>query len=209
MDAWPLLALLLATGLAMETAMPIYFKFALVAVLVALAWRPQALWGQEESLLPERVAFMSADGHTELVGYVYRPPAIPGARVPAVVMMHGRAGAYSERAHGVYDASTLSLRHKAWGREWAEAGYVAILVDGFGPRGYAQTSGDGATRQAPKQTKPLPEGYVPDLAKPDRDNKDVQANAQWLADREKIRNTVLSYSHLFDERNFEEWNAGF
>jgi len=26
-----------------------------------------------------------------------------------------------------------------------------------------------------------------------------------LADREKIRNTVLSYSHLFDERNFDEW----
>jgi carboxymethylenebutenolidase len=38
----------------------------------------------------------------------------------------------------VYDASTLSLRHKAWGRRWTEAGYVALLVDGFGPRGYPQ-----------------------------------------------------------------------
>ena len=38
------------------------------------------------------------------------------------------------------------------------------------------------------QPKPLPEGYVPDLAKPDRANKDVQANAQFLADPEKIRN---------------------
>jgi hypothetical protein len=32
---------------------------------------------------------------------------------------------------------------------------------------------------------------VPDLAKPDRANKDVQANAQFLADPEKIRN----YAH--------------
>jgi dienelactone hydrolase len=55
-----------------------------------------------------------------------------------VVMMHGRAGAYSSRANGVYDATTLSKRHQAWGRLWAEAGYVALMVDGFGPRGYPQ-----------------------------------------------------------------------
>src|SRR5205085_5448265 len=59
-----------------------------------------------------------------------------GARVPAVVMMHGRAGAYSTAAKGVFQASTLSQRHQTWGREWANKGYLAILVDGFGPRGY-------------------------------------------------------------------------
>jgi carboxymethylenebutenolidase len=57
-------------------------------------------------------------------------------RAPAVVMMHGRAGAYSSLADGRYDASTLSQRHQMWGRFWAAQGYVAILVDGFGPRGY-------------------------------------------------------------------------
>jgi dienelactone hydrolase len=62
---------------------------------------------------------------------------MPAPRVPAVVMMHGRAGAYSSLA-GVYDASTLSQRHKLWGRLWSEQGYVAVLVDGFGPRGYPQ-----------------------------------------------------------------------
>lgn len=87
---------------------------------------------------PERLTFPSADGHTTLVGYLYKPAVMPAGRVPAVVMMHGRAGAYSELANGVFDASTLSLRHKAWGGEWAEAGYVALLVDGFGPRGYPQ-----------------------------------------------------------------------
>jgi dienelactone hydrolase len=87
---------------------------------------------------PERVTFLSADRKTTLVGYVYAPEGSHAARVPAVVMMHGRAGAYSTRANGVYDASTLSKRHQAWGRLWAEAGYVAVMVDGFGPRGYAQ-----------------------------------------------------------------------
>src|SRR5262245_24859009 len=107
---------------------------ACAALLIALTL-PSAL-ARAEDPMPERVSFMSADGRTRLVGYLYRPMAMAAARVPAVVMMHGRAGAYSERANGVYDASTLSLRHKAWGGEWAEAGYIALLVDGFGPRGY-------------------------------------------------------------------------
>jgi dienelactone hydrolase len=88
--------------------------------------------------LPERVTFLSADHTTTLVGYVYTPEGARAASVPAVVMMHGRAGAYSRRANGVYDATTLSKRHQAWGRIWAEAGYLAVMVDGFGPRGYPQ-----------------------------------------------------------------------
>ena len=86
--------------------------------------------------LPERVTFASADGHTTLVGYVFMPEGPHAAKVPAVVMMHGRAGAYSSAADGRYDASTLSKRHQEWGRIWAQQGYLAILVDGFGPRGY-------------------------------------------------------------------------
>lgn len=86
--------------------------------------------------LPERVTFRSGDERTELTGYVFRRmPPTPG-RLPAVVMMHGRAGAYSTRAGGRFEASTLSRRHKAWGAIWAQAGYLALLVDGFGPRGY-------------------------------------------------------------------------
>jgi len=86
--------------------------------------------------LPERVTFVSADGRTTLVGYVYAPETPDAARTPAVVMMHGRAGAYSSAAQGQYDASTLSKRHQQWGHIWAQQGYLAILVDGFGPRGY-------------------------------------------------------------------------
>jgi dienelactone hydrolase len=89
-----------------------------------------------EDGLPERVTFPSADNTTTLLGYVFRPAHPGAAQVPAVVMMHGRAGAYSSAANGRYDASTLSQRHQMWGRLWAERGYIAILVDGFGPRGH-------------------------------------------------------------------------
>jgi dienelactone hydrolase len=85
---------------------------------------------------PERVTFPSADGKTTLVGYLFVPAQGGAQRRPGVVMMHGRAGAYSSLARGVYDATTLSRRHRGWGELWAAQGYVALLVDGFGPRGY-------------------------------------------------------------------------
>src|SRR5215831_5650330 len=88
--------------------------------------------------VPERVTFPSDDGHTTLIGYLFVPAHPVAGRAPAVVMMHGRAGAYSTNAKGRYDATTLSRRHMAWGELWAAQGYIALLVDGFGPRGYAQ-----------------------------------------------------------------------
>ncbi len=88
--------------------------------------------------LAERVSFLSADGTTMLIGYVFKPQGPHAARVPAVVMMHGRAGAYSSAADGDYGATTLSRRHQQWGHLWAQQGYLAVLVDGFGPRGYPQ-----------------------------------------------------------------------
>ncbi len=103
-----------------------------------------------EESVPERVTFLSRDGKTSLIGYVFLPKGAAGAKFPAVVMMHGRAGPYSEKAK-VYDASTLSLRHKAWGREWADDGYVAILVDGFGPRGYPQGFPRGSYESRPAE----------------------------------------------------------
>jgi dienelactone hydrolase len=83
---------------------------------------------------PETVHFLSADGVTRLTGYLFLPNA-PGRR-GAVVMMHGRHGAYSSLAHGVYTAETLTKRHQEWGHFWAERGYVGLHVDSFGPRGH-------------------------------------------------------------------------
>jgi len=90
----------------------------------------------ERTVIPDKVTFPSADQKTTLVGYVFRPPQAGAERLPAVVMMHGRAGAYSQLANGTYDATTLSKRHKFWGETLAHEGYIAMLVDGFGPRGY-------------------------------------------------------------------------
>lgn len=83
----------------------------------------------------EAVEFPSRDGKTEVKGYVFKAEDAP-ATAPAVVMMHGRSGAYSSLAKGEYDAATLSARHKAWGRLLARRGYVALMVDDFGPVGY-------------------------------------------------------------------------
>ncbi|MDP1536828.1 MAG: prolyl oligopeptidase family serine peptidase [Burkholderiales bacterium] len=96
------------------------------------------LWsGGSGAATPEPVHFSSADGQTQLTGYVFLP-AKPGPH-PAVVMLHGRGGPYSSLKRGQYTADALTLRHKMWGNFWAGQGYLALHVDSFGPRGF----GDG------------------------------------------------------------------
>jgi carboxymethylenebutenolidase len=106
-------------------------------LLIAFAVMLSAFSARADAI-PERVVFPSADGRTMLIGYLFAPAHRSSGLAPAVVMMHGRAGAYSTSANGRFDAGTLSRRHVAWGNLWAEQGYIALLVDGFGPRGYPQ-----------------------------------------------------------------------
>lgn len=85
----------------------------------------------------ERVTFRSMDEpRTELTAYLFRPRTPVQGDAPAVVLMHGRAGAYSSLANGVYDETTLTQRHRYWAEYWAERGYYALIVDSFGPRGH-------------------------------------------------------------------------
>jgi dienelactone hydrolase len=88
----------------------------------------------------ETVKFMSSDGKNMINGYVFTTEG-GAAKKPAIVMVHGRSGAYSSLADGVYNADSLSSRHKMWGRMWARHGYVAIMVDDFGPLGYPKGFG--------------------------------------------------------------------
>ena len=92
---------------------------------------------------PETVYFPSADGRTQLVGYLFAPQS--AGPHPAVVMLHGRAGPYSSNINegctlvarnnsSPCNASSLSKRHAAWGVYWADHGYLALLPDSFGPR---------------------------------------------------------------------------
>src|ERR1700742_3107905 len=87
---------------------------------------------------PATVYFPSADGKTQLVGYLFMPQA-PGPH-PAVVLLHGRGGPYSlnnnkectlvaEGTQSPCNASTLSKRHQSWGEYWAAHGYIALLPD--------------------------------------------------------------------------------
>jgi len=115
--------------------MPEILKIAVLAVMMYVC-------GAAAAEVPETVQFPSADGHTRLTGYVFLPRQA-GPR-PAVVMLHGRAGAYSSLKRGRHDAGALTLRHRMWGRFLADRGYLAILVDSFGPRGH----GDGFGRHS-------------------------------------------------------------
>ncbi len=95
------------------------------------------------------VHFESEDRKTRLAGYLFEPAG--NGPHAAVVMLHGRAGPYSSLAKGVYNATTLSKRHKEWGEFWSQRGYLALLVDSFGPRGYAQGFPAGSYESRPNE----------------------------------------------------------
>jgi dienelactone hydrolase len=122
----------------------------MTARLICLLLIALALSSAASAETPATVYFASADGRTELVGYLFSP-AGRGPH-PAVVMLHGRAGPYSTNVNGdctlvaranksACNAETLSKRHRTWGEYWATRGYLALLVDSFGPRGKAHGFG--------------------------------------------------------------------
>ena len=100
--------------------------------------------------VPETVYLSSADGRTEIVGYLFKPA--PSGRHPAIVLLHGRGGPYSTNVNASCtqvgrsnkspcNAATLSKRHRMWGEYWASRGHLALLIDSFGPRGKAHGFG--------------------------------------------------------------------
>ncbi|RTL43327.1 MAG: dienelactone hydrolase family protein [Burkholderiales bacterium] len=135
---------------------------------------------------PETVYFPSADGQTELVGYLFTPKA--GSAHPAVVMLHGRAGPYSSNVNAgcawvargtasACSAATLSKRHLMWGAYWADHGYAALLVDSFGPRGRGHGFGRG-THDDPDR-EPVNELTVRPL--------DAEGALAWLARQPRVK----------------------
>ena len=100
---------------------------------------------------PDTVSFPSLDGRTKLVGYLFAPARRTPGPVPAMVLLHGRAGPYSSLANGRYDATTLSKRHTMWASFWARQGCFALLVDSFGPRGLPAGFPAGSHAQRPTE----------------------------------------------------------
>jgi dienelactone hydrolase len=116
-----------------------YHLIRIVCAAVASIWLIT-----DAAAAPETVYFRSADGRTQLVGYLFRPPKTGPA--PAIVMLHGRGGPYSSNVNAdctivaagtasPCNATTLSKRHAMWGEYWSAHGYFALLPDSFGPRG--------------------------------------------------------------------------
>jgi dienelactone hydrolase len=68
-----------------------------------------------------------------------------------MVLLHGRAGPYSSLANGTYSAATLSKRHMMWGEFWSQRGGLALLVDSFGPRGFAKGFAAGTYDDRPPE----------------------------------------------------------
>jgi carboxymethylenebutenolidase len=117
--------------------------------LLCLLILPTLAQAQNEARVPKTVHFLSEDGSTRLVGYLFEPARRHAEPSPAIILLHGRAGAYSSLAKGKYTAATLSKRHKTWGEHWASRGYFALLVDSFGPRGYAEGFPKGSYDERP------------------------------------------------------------
>jgi dienelactone hydrolase len=116
--------------------------------LLVVAW--PLLAASAAQAATETVYFKSADGQTEIVGYLFRPATPPP--YPAIVLLHGRGGPYSTNdnrdctfvargAASPCNAATLSKRHRMWGEFWAARGVLALLPDSFGPRGKAHGFG--------------------------------------------------------------------
>lgn len=74
------------------------------------------------------VRFLSGDD-TRIPGQLFKPDQ-PGP-LPAVVLLHDCAG--------------LRSFHVSWAKTIQSAGYVAFLVDSFGPRGITNICADGST----------------------------------------------------------------
>ena len=91
------------------------------------------------SVSPQKVTFLNDQGIT-VIGWLFKP-STTGSH-PAVVMLHGCAGAYSYSD----PAKGIASLYREWGDRLVRAGYVALLVDSFTPRGAAQNQcGNGST----------------------------------------------------------------
>jgi dienelactone hydrolase len=106
-------------------------SFALAIVVLALAAcqatpgrkPPVAVAAQQES-----VRFPGPK--VTLSGELFLPAeGSSGKRRPAVVLLHGCGGMYTTRG-------ALVARNLDWAQRFAGWGYVALLVDSFGPRGH-------------------------------------------------------------------------
>lgn len=84
-----------------------------------------------EAVSPQKVTFVNYQG-IRLQGWLFQPAG--EGPYPAVVMMHGCAGVFSNSNPG----KGINSLYREWGNRLVKAGYVALLVDSFTPRNAPQ-----------------------------------------------------------------------
>lgn len=128
---------------------------------------------------PEKVS-IAAGTHSSapqpLDGYLYQPEGTPAARRPGVVMMHGCGGPFGRDG-------TPNARHRMWGEYLASQGYVALLVDGFSPRGVKELCTQKFSERALRERDRVGDAF---------------AALEWLGKRDDVdasRLALLGWSH--------------
>ena len=96
-----------------------------------------------------------------LQGRLYRPAG--DGPFPAFVLLHG--------CNGLWQREGQPYRsYEAWARHWQEHGYLALLVDSFGPRGEKEICTQRNRRISPERDRP----------------RDAYAALRWLAARADV-----------------------
>ena len=131
------------------------------------------LWaaGLPAALASESVTFPG--GGLELPGRLYRPAG--EGRFPAVVLLHGCSGMWLARGQ-------LNRNYDHWAKHLQARGFVAVLVDSFGPRGEREICTQRERRIQPSRERV----------------QDARAALRWLASRpdvDKERIHVLGWSN--------------
>ena len=107
-------------------------RLALVALLAAAP-----LWASGERVVVPNAA-------VELVGRLYKPTG--EGPFPAVVMLHG--------CNGLWGSDGEPTKHYAWwAKHFQERGFMALLLDSFGPRGEKEICTQGIRKIHPSRER--------------------------------------------------------
>ena len=101
----------------------------LCAVVATALWAGLGGALAQQPIVPERITFSSLDGKTTLQAFLLRPhgDGIHAARV----LLHGCTGLQSDRR--------MLPIYRVWSRMFALRGYVVLVVDSAGSRGFDET----------------------------------------------------------------------
>ncbi|QJR13212.1 hypothetical protein DSM104443_04307 [Usitatibacter rugosus] len=97
-----------------------------------------------------------------LAARLYRPAG--DGPFPAIVLMHGCSGMWRQ------DGQEPTASYVAWAEHWQAKGFVALLVDSFGPRGEKEICTQRNRPISPARDRP----------------KDAYASLAWLAARKDV-----------------------